>query len=295
MLCETKPHRHGRGFTLIELLVVIAIIAILAAILFPVLAKARESARDKHCISNLNQLNKAFIMYIKDWDHKACYGANKYQQAPDYGGGYRDFGGNYYFEDLNRCECVHPDPAKGEFANGKVGLLDAYVKNRNVWRCPSDQGARGSGHPGSIDPRVQPSFFEVFGSSYCYHLWFDEGIHTVHGHIGWSHVAPMTFFDGGREAADLTSVAVDTGDPRGEEMTATPFADIDHHPESTHKTFLPPDSPKGGEPGQINVVFYDGKTKSLTCESKRVIMVKDAEIRSWTDAWVKSRWRTNGS
>src|SRR5438445_10640700 len=56
------------GFTLIELLVVIAIIAILAAILFPVFARARESARRATCLSNLKQLGTAFQMYAQDYD-----------------------------------------------------------------------------------------------------------------------------------------------------------------------------------------------------------------------------------
>src|SRR3954462_1190862 len=57
-----------KGFTLIELLVVIAIIAILAALLFPVFARAKESAKKTACISNLKQIGDAIIMYEGDYD-----------------------------------------------------------------------------------------------------------------------------------------------------------------------------------------------------------------------------------
>ncbi len=60
----------GRGFTLIELLVVIAIIAILAAILFPVFARAREKAREITCASNIRQLGLAFFMYNSDYNER---------------------------------------------------------------------------------------------------------------------------------------------------------------------------------------------------------------------------------
>src|SRR5690349_12716362 len=59
---------RNKGFTLIELLVVIAIIAILAALLFPVFANAREKARQTTCANNLKQISHAFIMYQENWE-----------------------------------------------------------------------------------------------------------------------------------------------------------------------------------------------------------------------------------
>src|SRR5581483_3910255 len=81
-------HRMSKrnGFTLIELLVVIAIIAILAAILFPVFAQAREKARAITCLSNIRQLGLANRMYVQDYDEKLPWTGNWYAACTSYAG-----------------------------------------------------------------------------------------------------------------------------------------------------------------------------------------------------------------
>jgi len=93
------------GFTLIELLVVIAIIAILAAILFPVFAKAREKARQTSCLNNLKQIGLGMMQYVQDYDEE-------YPRTWNW------------------------DPARGTYT-GPFGVMQPYVKNTNIFLCPS--------------------------------------------------------------------------------------------------------------------------------------------------------------
>ena len=92
--------QRKKGFTLIELLVVIAIIAILAAILFPVFAQAREKARATSCLSNEKQIGLAFVQYTQDFDE-------------------------YY-------------PSTAQYGTGWLHTIYPYVKSYGVFQCPDD-------------------------------------------------------------------------------------------------------------------------------------------------------------
>jgi prepilin-type N-terminal cleavage/methylation domain-containing protein len=117
-----RTHKLRRGFTLIELLVVIAIIAILAAILFPVFAQAREKARQTACTSNLKQIGTAFYLYSQDYDE--CLPDRRDLKA-SLPGGYMPW-----------ANWPTSDP-RGGWA---VVVLDPYLKNGGVWSCPSTVG-----------------------------------------------------------------------------------------------------------------------------------------------------------
>jgi prepilin-type N-terminal cleavage/methylation domain-containing protein/prepilin-type processing-associated H-X9-DG protein len=122
-------HRCKKAFTLIELLVVIAIIAILAAILFPVFAQARESARKTSCLSNVKEISLALTMYVQDYDERFPMWANSmttgtpgWDPVPALG---------------------HPDPDCPDEVYHYTGwdkMVQPYVKNRQIFQCPDNYG-----------------------------------------------------------------------------------------------------------------------------------------------------------
>jgi prepilin-type N-terminal cleavage/methylation domain-containing protein/prepilin-type processing-associated H-X9-DG protein len=135
-----KAALRPRGFTLIELLVVIAIIAILAAILFPVFARAREAARKTSCLSNMRQLGTASKMYIQDYD----------ESYPDsrvtwtVGGNPATFPAPGYYGLAHICTYAQRRYAKdGNTLAGIAYVYNPYIKNIQIFRCPSDPGNRG--------------------------------------------------------------------------------------------------------------------------------------------------------
>ncbi|HEY3329002.1 MAG TPA: DUF1559 domain-containing protein [Capsulimonadaceae bacterium] len=121
MVHITRNSSGQRAFTLIELLVVIAIIAILAAVLFPVFATAREKARQSTCASNQKQLGIAFLSYVNDYDEMLPSGI----PATSSGSGFF---------------------ATGQMGCGWAGEVYDYLKARGVYGCPSDANVVTTGN-----------------------------------------------------------------------------------------------------------------------------------------------------
>ena len=122
-----SPGVSRRAFTLIELLVVIAIIAILAAILFPVFARAREKARQTSCLSNVKQTALAMQMYTSDYDETWPIA--------------------YYYDATGMLEWAWDAHVDYNTGVADLGIVGPYTKNQQLSQCPTFRGASTWGRP----------------------------------------------------------------------------------------------------------------------------------------------------
>ena len=139
------------AFTLIELLVVIAIIAILAAILFPVFARAKHMARQTACISNLKQIGGAITMYMSDNDDRFPYAVDAADKfAP-------------------QIWDAHPE-WQAQIPNMPMmhDALQPYAKNKPLFLCPSDTGMRVLDNSFPQILQASPTLYSTYGSSYFF-------------------------------------------------------------------------------------------------------------------------------
>jgi prepilin-type N-terminal cleavage/methylation domain-containing protein len=200
--------RMKRGFTLIELLVVIAIIAILAAILFPVFARAREKARQTSCLSNIKQISLGCGMYESDYDERTVGGS-----------GYQGNDQNWQLK------------------------IEPYVKNLDVWLCPSSPYGRFD--YGSTDG---PFGLQNLGRSYSMPIQ------------GYQRLADFTrpattamFGDGCHPAVEY---------PRG----LVPLLCRGGNPTCTDPNYRPPVNSDWIHNGGDNVAFADHHAKWITSQ-----------------------------
>jgi len=171
------------GFTLIELLVVVAIVALLAALLFPVFAKARARGRQTACLSNLRQLGLATSQYCQDYDGHYPYGGDPSDLDTD--GWAFTLKGIYW-----------PAVQQMQLNNQTIpNVMAGYVKDRELWHCPADKGCEAVGVNEDILFIASPSSFEEYGMSYGYKTELGLEALTISNVRVWSAEPPYTEHD----------------------------------------------------------------------------------------------------
>lgn len=256
-----QNHKPRQAFTLIELLVVIAIIAILAAILFPVFARARENARRTSCLSNMKQMGLAAMQYTQDYDETYPYTitpASAWSQMPD---------GLSWLGNNPPAHLVWPQ------------VLYPYHKSTQVFYCPSSRQLVGGYHisrgwsptpgmrqyganagllPSGLGTPPAPVKIAAVASSASTYMFMDYGVYIVMPSNVVTSVGSNQYLPGMGEAGG--SCATTTAD----------YTD---------------DCTKGRHFGGVNMAFADGHAKWL----KSSVVVAEARKQvggTCTESWM---------
>ncbi len=226
----TRTARRLGGFTLIELLVVIAIIAILAAILFPVFARAREKARQAACMSNEKQIGLALMQYSQDYDETL---PKRYGEACNAG--------------VGDCE--------NRKTRSWKNMLNTYIKSYAVFKCPSNPSAENPDVIGRDAIAADPTnTVGIYANGYS--MWLPDGfLCSKFGH-GAEYPQPLAGIDAPSNAMiilETSYVYPDTGPYLGYTEPAL-GGSPDYYPgRSTYDS--------GHGKNRCNIIYMDGHVK----------------------------------
>lgn len=251
-----------KGFTLIELLVVIAIIAILAAILFPVFARARENARRASCQSNLKQIGLGTMMYLQDHDERYPFGKQARAGL-----------------DSSWSSTVIPNDHEWATASNIFWplFITPYTKSIQVYRCPSS----------SYNSRA---FYGHYGANILM-LRDDGGTATALAQAAIPSVTTTyMIMDAGRYRLNPTDVKRVAGGGDCEYLPGTGPGSAANLPAlASGCSVSPQDYTNGRHFGGVNMVFADGHVKWLKSQLvyQQAALCPDGACSNYT---TKSAW-----